>query len=136
MSELLNRAKQCISDHQWAKSCRVESLYPEQIMSQLIAEVERLEKLQQVYFRCGEALTEWRGRAMKAEPEAECLKVQLEDECESHRETLAERDHWKSLWQGTVEYSTKIIQERDEALWALDKVTESWKRLAAGYSDE
>ncbi|SLH92523.1 Uncharacterised protein [Mycobacteroides abscessus subsp. massiliense] len=23
-----------------------------------------------------------------------------------------------------VEYSTKVIQERDEALWALDKVTE------------
>lgn len=33
-------------------------------------------------------------------------------------------DHWKSLWKGTVEYSTKVIQERDEALWALDKVTE------------
>lgn len=92
MSELLlDRAKQSLSDHQWAKSCRVESLYPEQIMSQLIAEVTRLQ--------------------------AEC-------------------DHWKALWQGTVEYSTKIIQERDEALWALDKVTESWKRLAAGYSDE
>ncbi|AWG57392.1 hypothetical protein [Mycobacteroides abscessus] len=25
-------------------------------------------------------------------------------------------DHWKSLWQGTVEDSTKVIQERDEAL--------------------
>lgn len=31
-------------------------------------------------------------------------------------------DHWKSLWRSTVEDSTKIIQERDEALWALDKV--------------
>ncbi|MDM2418433.1 Bacteriophage protein [Mycobacteroides abscessus subsp. massiliense] len=48
----------------------------------------------------------------------------------------AERVHWKALWKGTVEDSTKVIQERDEALWALDKVTESWKRLAAGYSDE
>ncbi|SIJ95685.1 Uncharacterised protein [Mycobacteroides abscessus subsp. abscessus] len=93
-------------------------------------EIERLEKLQQVYFRCGEALTEWRGRAMKAEPEAECLKVQLEDECESHRETLAERDHWKALWQGTVEYSTKIIQERDEALRELEEERESHRETA------
>lgn len=35
-----------------------------------------------------------------------------------------------------IEYAEKVIQERDEALRKLDKVTESWKRLAAGYSDE
>ncbi len=107
-----------------------------QLVPELIAEVERLEKLQTNYFRCAEALTEWRGRAMKAESEAESVKYQLEDECESHRETITKRDHWKSLWQGAVEGSTKVIQERDEALRALDKVTESWKRLVEGGSDE
>ncbi|MDM2383840.1 hypothetical protein PP563_09895 [Mycobacteroides abscessus] len=130
MSELLDRAKQSLSDHQWAKSCRVESLYPEQIVRELIAEVERLEKLQTNYFRCAEALTEWRGRAMKAESEAESVKYQLEDECESHRETITERDHWKALWQGTVEYSTKIIQERDEALRELEEERESHRETA------
>lgn len=47
-----------------------------------------------------------------------------------------ESAHWKALWRGTVEDSTKVIQERDEALRALDKVTESWKRLVEGGSDE
>ncbi|MDO3076105.1 hypothetical protein P5V64_21325 [Mycobacteroides abscessus subsp. abscessus] len=31
-------------------------------------------------------------------------------------------DHWKSLWQGTVEYSTKVIQERDEALREVERL--------------
>ncbi|NGX08789.1 hypothetical protein UI24_17050 [Mycobacteroides franklinii] len=70
MSDLVDRAKTSLSDHQWAKACRVESLYPERLMSQLITEVERLEA------------------------------------------------------------------ERDQALWTLDKVTESWKRLVAGASDD
>lgn len=48
----------------------------------------------------------------------------------------AESAHWKALWQGTVKDSTKVIQERDEALRTLDKVTESWKRLLAGATDE
>lgn len=30
--------------------------------------------------------------------------------------------HWKSLWQGTVEYSTKIIQERDEVLREVERL--------------
>ncbi|MBN7460837.1 hypothetical protein I3U64_11810 [Mycobacteroides abscessus subsp. abscessus] len=34
-------------------------------------------------------------------------------------------DHWKSLWQGTVKDSTKVIQERDEALRALKREQES-----------
>ncbi|MFT9654953.1 hypothetical protein [Mycobacteroides abscessus] len=31
-------------------------------------------------------------------------------------------DHWKSLWKGIVEYSTKVIQERDEALREVEKL--------------
>ncbi|WP_100514441.1 hypothetical protein [Mycobacteroides abscessus] len=31
-------------------------------------------------------------------------------------------DHWKSLWKGTVEYSTKVIQERDEALREVERL--------------
>lgn len=85
MSELLDRAKQSLSDHQWAKSCRVESLYPEQLVRELIAEVERLQ---------------------------------------------AESAHWKALWQGTVEYSTKIIQERDEVLRKLEQEQESHQETA------
>ncbi|SII79596.1 Uncharacterised protein [Mycobacteroides abscessus subsp. abscessus] len=77
MSELLDRAKQSLSDHQWAKSCRVESLYPEQLVRELIAEVERLQ---------------------------------------------AESAHWKALWQGTVDYSTKMIQERDDALREVERL--------------
>ncbi|OHT86926.1 hypothetical protein [Mycobacteroides saopaulense] len=33
-----------------------------------------------------------------------------------------EIEHWKSLWQGTVEDSTKVIQERDEALREVEKL--------------
>lgn len=39
-------------------------------------------------------------------------------------------DHWKSLWQGTVEYSTKIIQERDEVLRKLEQEQESHQETA------
>lgn len=45
--------------------------------------------------------------------------VKLEDQRE---EALREADHWKALWQGTVEDSTKVIQERDEALRALESI--------------
>ncbi|AMU20849.1 hypothetical protein [Mycobacteroides abscessus] len=85
MSELVDRAKASLSDHHWAKSCRVESLYPERIMSQLIAEVERLE---------------------------------------------GESAHWKALWQGTIEDSTKVILERDEALRELEREQESHQETA------
>lgn len=62
------------------------------------------------------------------------LHVSLADEVERLE---AEVEHWKALWQGTVEDTTKVIQERDEALRTLDKVTESWKRLlAAEATDE
>ncbi len=54
----------------------------------------------------------------------------------SAREALSGVEHWKALWRGTVEDSTKVIQERDEALRALDKMTESWKRLVEGGSNE
>lgn len=134
MSELVDRAKASLEDTKCTDE--MQDLFRVGLVRELIAEVERLEKLQTNYFRCAEALTEWRGRAMKAESEAESVKYQLEDECESHRETITKRDHWKSLWQGAVEGSTKVIQERDEALRALDKVTESWKRLVEGGSDE
>ncbi|TDZ92117.1 hypothetical protein CCUG60885_04231 [Mycobacteroides salmoniphilum] len=77
MSELIDRAKQSLSDHLWAKTCRVGSLYPERLMSLLIEKVERLE---------------------------------------------GESDHWKALWQGTVEDSTKVIQERDEALREVERL--------------
>lgn len=39
-------------------------------------------------------------------------------------------DHWKSLWQGTVEYSTKVIQERDEVLRKLEQEQESHQETA------
>lgn len=39
-------------------------------------------------------------------------------------------DHWKALWQGTVEYSTKIIQERDEVLRKLEQEQESHQETA------
>lgn len=32
-----------------------------------------------------------------------------------------ESEHWKALWRGTVEDSTKVIQERDEALRELEQ---------------
>lgn len=75
------------------------------------------------------ALEEQRDRALK--------KVEQIPELVAEVERLqAESAHWKALWQGTVKYSTKVIQERDEALRTLDKVTESWQRLLAGATDE
>lgn len=43
----------------------------------------------------------------------------------------AESAHWKSLWQGTVEYSTKVIQERDEALREVERLTRELERAEA-----
>lgn len=34
----------------------------------------------------------------------------------------ADAQHWKALWQGTVEDSTKVIQERDEALREVERL--------------
>lgn len=34
----------------------------------------------------------------------------------------AAAEHWKALWQGTVEDSTKVIQERDEALREVERL--------------
>lgn len=31
-------------------------------------------------------------------------------------------DHWKSLWQGTVKDSTKVMEERDEALREVERL--------------
>ncbi|SIC59820.1 hypothetical protein [Mycobacteroides abscessus] len=39
-------------------------------------------------------------------------------------------DHWKSLWRGAVEYSTKVIQERDDALRKLEQEQESHQETA------
>ncbi|WP_235625626.1 hypothetical protein [Mycobacteroides abscessus] len=39
-------------------------------------------------------------------------------------------DHWKALWKGTVKDSTKVIQERDEALRALKREQESHRETA------
>ncbi|QSM03897.1 hypothetical protein PROPHIGD91-2_42 [Mycobacterium phage prophiGD91-2] len=42
--------------------------------------------------------------------------------------------HWKALWKGTVEYSTKVIQERDEALREVERLTAGTKRVyTVGY---
>lgn len=41
-----------------------------------------------------------------------------------------ESAHWKALWQGTVEYCTKVIQERDEPLRALEEERESHQETA------
>lgn len=77
------------------------------------------------------------GYADKADARFIAAARQLVPELIAEVERLeGESAHWKALWRGTVEDSTKVIQERDEALRALDKVTESWKRLVEGGSDE
>ncbi|WP_237112808.1 hypothetical protein [Mycobacteroides abscessus] len=60
-------------------------------------------------------LEEQRDRALK--------KVEQIPELVAEVERLqAESAHWKSLWQGTVEYPTKVIQERDEALREVERL--------------
>lgn len=44
-----------------------------------------------------------------------------------------ERDHWKSLWQRTVKDSTKVIQERDEALREVEQLK---ARIAMEWSED
>lgn len=36
--------------------------------------------------------------------------------------------HWKALWKGTTEYADNLIQERDEALRALEEIREKCLR--------
>ncbi|WP_165803292.1 hypothetical protein [Mycobacteroides abscessus] len=63
------------------------------------------------------------GYADKADARFIAAARQLVPELIAEVERLqAESAHWKSLWQGTVEYSTKIIQERDEALREVEKL--------------
>lgn len=84
---------------------------------------ERL-KRQQWLTLLAYVLEEQRDRALK--------KVEQIPELIAEVERLqAESAHWKALWQGTVEYSTKVIQERDEALRALEEERESHQETAA-----
>lgn len=60
-------------------------------------------------------LEEQRDRALK--------KVEQIPELVAEVERLqGESAHWKSLWKGTVEDSTKVIQERDEALRVVERL--------------
>lgn len=92
MSELLDRAKQSLSDHQWAKSCRVESLYPEQIVRELIAEVERreralqgrvreLERERDDHLETAEIMRRTRERAERLQAEIDAMKKQANVSC-------------------------------------------------------
>lgn len=47
------------------------------------------------------------------------LHLSLADEVERLEDLIA---HWKALWRGTVEDSTKVIQERDEALREVERL--------------